>query len=237
MDKKSLSFCFQVLLACVVFVGWVMFAYQKPKELTSPFYVAPYVEIAYTENKSPSSSKANPSLLLDASPLFLATECNGSCLPALHLPLSNTLPLENALEPFLSLSQKLKILPLQPTLLSEPAELALWSLSINLALPSSPDNLYNQFIGNQENIQILSLLHNTRTTLSLDFNLEDKPLPILEDLELLLLRDCSGYTLPSFKRNTLGDEVLDQMVLEGLIAIPPSYSSQAIAYEEYRISL
>ncbi len=237
MDRKSLSFCFQVLLACVVFVGWVMFAYQKPKAFKKPLYALPYVEIAYTDNKSPSSNKTNPSLLLDASPLFLATECNASCLPALYLPLSKTLPLENALEPLLSLSQKLKMLPLQPTLLSEPAELALWSLSVNLELPSSTDNLYNQFITIQDNTHILSLLHTTRKHLSLDFSLEDKPLPIIEDLELLLLRDCSGYTLPSFKRNTLGDEVLDQMVLEGLIAIPPSYSRQAAAYEAYKISL
>ncbi len=236
MDKKSLNFCFQVLLSCLIFSFFIIFAYQKPKEFKRPLYPLPYVEIAYAENNNPSSLELNPSILLDTSPLFLATGWNASCLPAPQLPLA-TPSLENGLEPLLSLTQNLKILPIQPTLLSDPAELSIWNLSINLE-PSPPsDNLDNTFPSIQHNTQILNLLSHTRKRLSLDFSLENQPLPLLEDLELLVLRDCSGYTLPFLKRNTLGDELLDQTVIEHLMAAPPFYSIPAATYEEYRISL
>lgn len=237
MDKKSLSFCLQILLACWVFSLFVSFAYQKPKELKKPFYTLPYVELAYTRKENPALVEATQATFLDASPLFLATAYNATCLPTSQLPLGAILPLETVLEPLLSLSQNLKILPLQLTLISDPTELALWNYSVQLEPGPPLANVSEHFGQNTGNIQLLNLLSGVRTSLSLDFSLKARHLPILEDLELLSLRDCSGYTLPVLKRNTLGDEILDQTVLEALTPCHPFSSGQTASYEAYRISL
>lgn len=239
MDKKSLSFCLQILLACWVFSLFVSFAYQKPKELKKPCYALPYVELAYTEKEYPSSSsiEAVQATFLDTSPLFLATAYNATCLPTSQLPLGAILPLETVLEPLLSLSQNLKILPLQLPLISDPTELALWNYSVQLEPGPFLAKVSEHFGQTTDNIHLLNLLSGVRTSLSLDFSLKNRHLPILEDLELLSLRDCSGYTLPVLKRNTLGDETLDQTVLEALTPCHPFSSGQAAAYEAYKISL
>lgn len=237
MDKKSLSFCFQIILACLCFAGLVVFAYQKPKIPITPLYTPPYTTFVCEAKEHPVSAEASPSTFLDASPLFLATPLNASCLPPPKLTLSLTLPLEDVLEPILSLSQNFKVLPLQQTIIEDPLALILYEYPILLYPPEPPSSLKPIFCVQKDNTQILNLLNGQRSSLSLDWILPNLPLALLEGLDLLILRDCTGYTLPVLKRNTLGYDTLDQSILDALSSFPAPYASQATAYEEYKISL
>lgn len=248
MDKKSLSFCLHLLLACLAFMLLLRFSYQKPKPLEKLDYALPYVALVSPQGESPGILShvlsTAQSALLDASPLFLATAYNATCLPLPQAPLSTTLPVDTLLEPLLSLDQHLKILPLKQTFLSDPTELLGWQYPISLEAVSYPIQyplaqaaMKPMMRAIQDNVQVLDLMRGGRSHYSLDLRLEEGSLPLFEDLEFLVLRDCSGYIVPFLKRNTLGEDLLDQTVVEALETIYPTDSIQGTAYKAYRVSL
>lgn len=239
MHKSTWSLCFQCAAALCTLAALWDYAFQRPKGLDKPALFSPYVYLYAEDAQQKASSIAiDQAAFLDSSPLFLATPLNATCHPGSYLDLSQGLPLADVLDPILSLSQNLQVLPLQKTTVEDPLELIKWNYSIKIDLPGlgTPPKSQNFFSSTAANTQLLDLFSSQRTLLSLALKPQSLPLPLLEDLHILVLKDHTGYTLPFLKLNTLGEEALDLSALEALDS-SASLKEGKSAYYEFAISL
>ncbi len=239
MHKSTWSLCLQCAAALCILAALWDYAFQKPKSLDKAALFSPYVYL-YSEDvhKKESSIAIDQAAFLDSSPLFLATPLNATCHPRSYLDLSQGLPLTDVLDPILSLSQNLQVLPLQKTTIEDPLELLRYNYSIKIDAPDqgTPSQSQSRFSPTAANTQLLDLFSSQRTLLNLALKPQSFPLPLLEDIHILVLKDNTGYTLPFLKLNTLGEEALDLSALEALesAAILKEWKS---VYYEFTISL
>ena len=160
-----------------------------------------------------------------------------NCHPKSSLDLSKDLPVADSLAPILSLSENLKVLPLQRTTVEDPLELLQWHYTIDIDPPDiKPLEAIHPFKAEVCNTQLLDLFSSERNLLSLSLSPQDASLPLLEEIHVLVLKAPTGYTLPFFKLNSLGEEALDLKALEALegLAMLKAWES---AYYEFVSSL